>query len=110
MFLTRTALPSGVLQPSPDGAILSLKVVPRAGRSGLAEVRDGVLRVRLHAAPVDGAANEELIEVLADALSLPKRAVTIVSGERSRTKRVRLSGLDVRRAEALIAAALAAGS
>lgn len=56
-------------------------------------MRGGALLVRLNAAPVDGAANAELIEVLARALDVPKRALSIVSGERSRQKRVRIEGL-----------------
>ena len=48
--------------------------------------------VRLAAAPVDGAANGALVDFLADLLDCPKRAVAIVSGERSRDKRVRVSG------------------
>jgi len=71
-----------------------VRVVPRAGRSGIAGVRDGALLVRLAAAPVDGAANAELIEVLAKALDLPKRSIQIVSGDRSRSKRVRVAGMD----------------
>jgi uncharacterized protein len=63
-------------------------VIPRAGKSGIAGMRGDALLVRLNAAPVDGAANAELIEVLADALEVPKRAVSIVAGERSRQKRV----------------------
>jgi len=51
------------------------------------------LLVRLNAAPVDGAANAELIEVLADALGVPKRAVSISTGERSRRKTVLIRGL-----------------
>jgi uncharacterized protein (TIGR00251 family) len=50
--------------------------------------------VRLAAAPVDGAANDELIALLAKALKIPKRDIHIVSGERSRSKRVRVAGLD----------------
>jgi uncharacterized protein YggU (UPF0235/DUF167 family) len=46
----------------------------------------------LASAPVDGAANDELIEVLARALQVPKRAVSIVAGDRSRQKRARVSG------------------
>ena len=57
-------------------------------------MRDGALLVRLAAAPVDGAANEELIETLARALHVPKRDITIASGERSRNKRVRVAGMD----------------
>ena len=72
--------------------------MPRAGRSGIAGLRDGALLVRLAAAPVDGAANAELIAVLAKALDLPRNRIEIVSGERSRSKRVRVTGLDARRA------------
>jgi uncharacterized protein (TIGR00251 family) len=75
-------------------ALLEVRVIPRAGRSGIAGVRDGALLVKLAAAPVDGAANAELIAVLAEALGLPKRSVEIVSGERSRSKRVRVAGID----------------
>jgi uncharacterized protein (TIGR00251 family) len=56
-------------------------------------MRGDAVLVRLHAAPVDGAANAELIEVLADALGVPKRAVSIVAGERARQKRVRVEGV-----------------
>jgi uncharacterized protein (TIGR00251 family) len=79
---------------SDSGQLIDVRVVPRAGRSGLAGVRDGALLVRLAAAPVDGAANAELVDVLAKALGLPKRSIAIVSGDRSRTKRVRVEGLD----------------
>jgi len=69
-------------------------VTPRAGRSGIAGLRDGILIVKLAAAPVDGAANEELIALLSKTLDIPRRDITIVSGERSRTKRIRIAGLD----------------
>ncbi len=70
-----------------------MRVVPRAGRSGVAGLRDGALLVRLAAAPVDGAANAELIDVLARALDVPKRSIEIVAGDRSRSKRLRVDGM-----------------
>ena len=73
---------------------LEIKVIPRAGRSGFGGLRDGALLVRLAAAPVGGAANDELIALLAKTLRIPRRAITIVSGERSRSKRVRIAGID----------------
>ena len=76
------------------GELLDVRVVPRAGRSGITGVRDGVVHVRIAAPPVDGAANDELIETLARALRVSKRAVEIVSGATSRSKRVRIEGLD----------------
>jgi uncharacterized protein (TIGR00251 family) len=81
---------------------LDVRVTPRAGRSGFGGLRDGALLVRLAAAPVDGAANDELIALLAKSLRIPKRDITIVSGERSRSKRVRIDGIDREQALALL--------
>ena len=50
------------------------------------------LKVRLHAAPVDGAANDALVALLAERLGLPKRAVRIVAGEAARGKTVEIDG------------------
>jgi uncharacterized protein len=57
-------------------------------------VLDGVLRVRVAAPPVDGAANRALTALLADELGVPGGAVRIVSGETARTKVVEIDGLD----------------
>lgn len=81
-----------------DGVIISVRVIPRAGRAGIAGVRGGALLVRLNAPPVDGAANAELIELLAEALGVPRRDVTIATGLSSKQKRVRISGITVDRA------------
>ena len=66
-------------------------VVPRASRSEIAGEHNGALRVRIAAPPVDGAANRELIAVLAKALHVPRSAVAIDAGHNSRTKRVTVS-------------------
>jgi len=63
-------------------------VVPRASRSEIAGEHNGALRVRIAAPPVAGAANRELIAVLAKALHVPRSAVAIEAGHNSRTKRV----------------------
>jgi uncharacterized protein (TIGR00251 family) len=76
------------------GVDLLVRVIPRAGRSGVAGTRGDALLVRLQAPPVDGAANAELVAVLAEALHVPKRAVSITSGERGRQKRVAIEGVD----------------
>jgi uncharacterized protein (TIGR00251 family) len=73
--------------------ILDVKVIPRAGRTALAGTRDGSVLIRLAAAPVDGAANDELIAFLSDLLDVSKRSITIISGEKSRQKRVRIDGV-----------------
>ena len=76
-----------------DGIVIDVRVVPRAGRSGIAGTRDGALLVRLNAPPVAGAANAELVELLADALGVAKRDVSIASGATSKQKRVKVVGI-----------------
>jgi uncharacterized protein (TIGR00251 family) len=72
---------------------LRVRVIPRASKSGIAGTRDGALLVRLNSPPVEGAANAELIQVISDALGVPKRSVSIVSGQRSRLKRIVVHGV-----------------
>jgi uncharacterized protein (TIGR00251 family) len=85
--------------------LLKVRVIPRAAQSGVAGRRGDAWLVRLHAPPVEGAANDELIDVIASALAVPKRAVSIASGERSRQKSVRVSGIDAATASARLASA-----
>ncbi len=77
-----------------DGRLsFTVRVVPRASRSEIVGEFDGTLRVRLAAPPVEGAANEELIRMLARSFGLPRAAVEIVTGHSSRVKQVRVDGL-----------------
>jgi uncharacterized protein (TIGR00251 family) len=86
-----------------SGAVeLSVLVQPRASRSRLVGMHGESLKVSLAAPPVDGAANEALIELLADTFGVPKRHVQLISGEASRRKRLRLEGIGAARAEAVI--------
>lgn len=73
---------------------LTIRVIPRASKPGVAGTREGALLVRLQSPPVEGAANSELVDLLARTFGVPKRDVTIVSGERSRLKRVTIATLD----------------
>lgn len=77
----------------PD-ALLNIRVIPRARKSEVAGRRGNAWLVRLQAPPVEGAANTELIAVLAKTLGVSRRDVAIVGGDRSRDKRVRVAGLD----------------
>jgi uncharacterized protein (TIGR00251 family) len=83
-----------VIEATADGVVITVRVVPRSGRSGTAGVRGDAVLVRLTAPPVDGSANNELIRVVAAALLVPRRAVSIVGGARSRSKRVHVTGID----------------
>ncbi|HSG88358.1 MAG TPA: DUF167 family protein [Pseudomonadales bacterium] len=70
--------------------LLDCHVVPGAAHSAFAGLHDGRVRIRLHARPVEGAANRELIRFLAEAFGVPKRQVSLVAGASSRRKRVRI--------------------
>jgi uncharacterized protein (TIGR00251 family) len=72
---------------------IDVRVIPRARRTESSGERDGTFVIRLAAPPVDGAANDALIEFLADALNVPRRAIRIAAGERSRRKRVEIEGV-----------------
>lgn len=77
---------------SSDELQLNVRVVPRSSKSEIVRLEDGTLKVRIMAPPVDGAANAELIKALAKAFAISKSSITILSGENSRTKRVRITG------------------
>ena len=94
------------MKTAADDAILEVRVVPRAGRTQATGWREGVLVVRLAAAPVDGAANRALTDFLAGVLGVPRRSVTLASGERSRNKRVRIIGLSPRELSERLAAGI----
>jgi uncharacterized protein len=76
-----------------DSVTFKVRVVPRASRSEVVGEHDGALRVRLAAPPVDGAANEELVRLLARSLGVSRTAIEIKSGLAAKLKVVRVSGL-----------------
>ena len=82
--------------------MLAVRVIPRARKTEIAGTREDALLVRLAAPPVEGAANDALIEFLADRLHVARRAVRIVSGERGRAKRVAVSGVTAQQILALL--------
>ena len=82
-----------MLRETSSGVEIDVRVIPRARKTQPAGTRDDALLVRLAAPPVDGAANDALIAFLAEALDVPRRAVRVVSGERSRHKRVAVAGV-----------------
>lgn len=75
-----------------DGLAIAVRVTPRGGRDTLAAGTPEHLAARLAAAPVDGAANAGLVALVAKSFGVPRRAVTIVSGETARLKRLRIAG------------------
>jgi len=83
-----------------------VRVQPRASKSGVAGEIDGALKVRLAAPPVDGAANEELIRLLAKLFNVPRQQITLVSGQTSKNKLVRVSGISIEEGAKVLAEVL----
>ena len=76
-------------------SLIAARVTPRSAKPGIGEWKSDVdgrsfLEVRVAAAPADGAANDEVIKLLAKALDLPKSSLAIVSGQSARLKRIEL--------------------
>ena len=81
------------LRAHPDGVLLSVKVQPRASANEIGEALGGELRIKVTAPPVDAAANEALLKILAQQLHCPRNRVDIVRGHTSRHKVIKLYGL-----------------
>jgi uncharacterized protein (TIGR00251 family) len=76
-----------------NGIRIEVKVEPRSSKKGLAGVLGNKLKVKLTSPPVDGEANEQLVEVLAEAFGIKKAAVKIIRGQSSKNKVVELTGI-----------------
>ena len=91
------------LKTHPDRGSVSfaVRVQPRASKNEVVGVMDGALKIRLQAPAVENRANQALCAFLAELLKRPKSAVRLLSGERTRTKRVEIFGVTTREVEAL---------
>jgi uncharacterized protein (TIGR00251 family) len=76
-------------------ASLVIRLQPRAKRNAIVEERDGVLRVSVAAAPVDGRANAALCKLIAKRAGVARGRVSVVRGERSREKLVQVEGVEL---------------
>lgn len=92
-------------RPATDRVVLTIKAKPRAKRSRVVAVADEI-EIALAAPPVDGAANEELLRVLAEVLGVPRRSLALIRGESSRHKQVSVEGLSELDVTAKLRAAL----
>jgi uncharacterized protein (TIGR00251 family) len=79
-----------------EQVILTFHVQPRAGRTEIVGWHGDSIRVRLQAAPVAGAANDQLVRFVAKRVGLPRSAIRILSGAKSRNKRIVLTGIGKR--------------
>jgi hypothetical protein len=92
--------PPAFLREQPDGALLAIKLQPRASTNEIGSVLGDELRVKVTAPPVDSAANEALVRFLAEQLDCPRNRVELVRGHTSRHKTIKVHGLS---AEAVLA-------
>ena len=91
----------------PEGALVRLRVQPRASRDEIVAWQDDALRVRVSAPPVEGEANIAVRRLLARALGVAPSTVEVIRGERSRDKLVRVTGLSLADVRARLAAVVA---
>jgi uncharacterized protein (TIGR00251 family) len=83
-----------------DGCVVvNIHVIPRAARTQAEGMHDGALKVRLHAPPVDGQANQALVEWLAERLAIAKREIELLRGATARRKQLRISAGAAQRAQ-----------
>ena len=92
------------LRAQPDGVLLLVKVQPRASASEIGEPLGTELRIKVTAPPVDAAANEALLRLLACRLDCPRGKVELVRGHTSRHKVIKLHGISLGEAIARLAA------
>jgi len=88
--------------PHRDGTLIDILVQPRASKSEISGVHEGMLRIRIAAPPVDGAANDAVKLLLSKRFNVRRNEIQIVSGASSRRKRVLVRGLGVETAKGVL--------
>ncbi len=82
-----------MLQETPDGIILSVKVIPKSRKNEVVGEHDGELKIRITATPEKGCANNALIKFLAKRLGISKNRISLISGMSNRHKRILIKGV-----------------
>ena len=84
---------TGYMTETPEGVVLSVRAQPRSSKAGIDGLLGDAVKVRVRCAPVDGKANKELVETLADEFGIAKSSVVFKGGETSKNKRLLLRGV-----------------
>lgn len=95
-------LPEALITEVADGVVIRLHLQPRASRTEICGIQGEELKVRVTSPPVDDAANRLCLEFFAKLFRLPKSSLEIISGHKSRHKRLSVSGTSLKDASALI--------
>ncbi len=90
---------SEAISDTGSGIVVRVRVAPRSSRKGCAGLQGTQVKFNLHSAPVEDAANRELVEMLADGLRVPRSAVRIIRGGKGRDKVVSIVGVEKARFE-----------
>lgn len=81
------------IKENADGITIEIKVQPRASRNQIVGEQDGSLKIKLTAPPVEGEANQALVDFLASVLDIPRRNVILLKGDSSRNKIIAIKGM-----------------
>lgn len=84
-----------MLKQLPEGVQISLHVLPKAHKSEIIGEHNGALKIKIKAPPVDGKANEAIVEFFSKLLKLSKNSIEILKGDKSKTKKILIHGLNV---------------
>ena len=87
------------IKENSDGIDLKVRVIPRSSRTMIVGEHDGALKVKISSPPVDGAANDEIIKLMAKTLGVSRSRVEIVSGQTAKAKQIRISDVTAEQAK-----------
>lgn len=92
--MTQKKDPGLEIKDEGSSCTISVKVLPRSSRNMVVGVENGVLKIKVQAPPVEGAANEALIDFLSKILARPRNSIEVLKGQTSRHKLIRLKGME----------------
>lgn len=74
---------------------IDARIIPKSSRNEVVSEESGLVKIKVTSPPVDGKANKAVVDLLAKQLKVPKKDIQIVSGEKSRNKKIRISGISL---------------
>ena len=87
------AEPRKAARSSSSSCTISVRTIPRSSKIAIAPEAPNAYRVKLTASPVEGSANQQLLKLLSEKLSLPLKCIRIISGEHARKKLLKIEGI-----------------
>jgi uncharacterized protein len=72
---------------------IEAKIIPKSSRNEIIRLEGGIIKIKVTAPPVDGLANRAVIELISKGLKIPKKDIDIISGEKSKNKKIRIHGV-----------------